>query len=91
MWRKLTANGFTQNNSGNSGSRTVMCPATPSPNPTRPKMRSAAASFFLRCRRSSSTVANGAGSSTPSMVRMPDSVTLMAAILRDRVPRSVAG
>ena len=51
MWRKLRPNGLTQKWSGNSGSRTVMWPATPSPNPKRPKMRSAPASFCLRCSR----------------------------------------
>ena len=58
MWRKLRPNGLTQKWSGNSGSRTVMWPATPSPKPKRPKMRSAPASFCLRWARSSSTVAN---------------------------------
>ena len=38
-----------------------MCPATPSENPKRPKSRSAPASLCLRCRRSSSTVANVGG------------------------------
>src|SRR3954452_7994823 len=85
-WRKLIANGLTQKWSGNSGSRTVMCPATPSPKPQRPKMRNAPASFCLRCNRSSSTLANSGGpssvtafgvSSTPSIVRTPDSVIVM--------------
>ena len=77
MWRKLRPNGLTQKWSGNSGSRTVMWPATPSPNPKRPKMRSAPASFCLRCSRSSSTVSKVGGpascttfgvSGTPSIV-----------------------
>src|SRR4051794_18323609 len=85
-WRKLIANGLTQKWSGNSGSRTVMCPATPSPKPQRPKMRSAPASFCLRCNRSSSTFVNSGGpssatasgvSSMPSIVRTPDSVIVM--------------
>ena len=61
MWRKLRPNGLTQKWSGNSGSRTVMWPATPSPKPKRPKMRSAPASLCLRCSRSSSTVSNVGG------------------------------
>src|SRR3989337_1501376 len=61
IWRKLLPNGLTQNSSGNSGSRTVMWPATPSLNPNLPKMRRAPASFALRLARSSSTVAQGAG------------------------------
>ena len=48
MWRKLIPNGFTQNMSGYSGSRTVMWPATPSPKPNLPKMRSAPARCVLR-------------------------------------------
>ena len=77
MWRKLRPNGLTQKWSANSGSRTVMWPATPSPKPNRPKMRNAPASRCLRCRRSSSTVSNVGGpsnetafgvSGTPSMV-----------------------
>ena len=80
MWRKLMPNGLTQKWSGNSGSRTVMWPATPSPKPNRPKMRSAPASFALRWTRSSSTVANVGGRSSvvscgtsgrPSIVRTP--------------------
>ena len=66
MWRKLRPNGLTQKWSGNSGSRTVMWPATPSPKPKRPKMRSAPASFCLRWSRSSSTVSNVAGPSRPT-------------------------
>ena len=86
MWRKLMPNGLTQKWSGNSGSRTVMWPATPSPKPKRPKMRSAPASFCLRWSRSSSTVANVGGpvsdtslavSSMPSIVGVPVSVIAM--------------
>ena len=88
MWRKLLPNGLTQKWSGNSGSRTVMCPATPSPKPKRPKMRRAPASFCLRWSRSSSTVANVGGpvsdtslavSSMPSIVGVPVSVMAMGA------------
>ena len=39
-------NGLTQKWSVYSGSRTVMWPATPSPNPSRPKIRSAPASLL---------------------------------------------
>ena len=46
-----------------------MCPATPSPNPSRPKMRSAPASFCLRWSRSSSTVANVGGPSSADLLR----------------------
>ena len=45
---KLFPNGLTQKWSGRSGSRTVMCPATPSAKPNLPKMRSAPASLALR-------------------------------------------
>src|SRR4051794_10682300 len=68
MWRKLYPNGLTQNRSGNSGSRTVMCPATPSANPSRPKIRNAPASLALRCARSSSTLSNVGGSGIVSSV-----------------------
>ncbi len=73
-------NGFTQNSSGNSGSRAVMWPATPSEKPNLPKMRNAPASLALRWARSSSTVAKVGGRSSvtswgtsgrPSMVRAP--------------------
>ena len=96
MWRKLLPNGLTQKWSGNSGSRTVMCPATPSPKPKRPKMRRAPASFCLRWRRSSSTVANVGGpvsdtslavSSMPSIVGVPVSVMAM----RGRLLRGPSG
>src|SRR5271167_919226 len=56
--RKLMPKGFTQKWSVNSGSRAVMCPATPSEKPKRPNRRSAPASFCLRCSRSSSTLAD---------------------------------
>ena len=68
MWRNDRPSGFTQKWSGNSGSRTVMCPATPSPKPKRPKMRSAPASFCLRRSRSAATVGAGAIWSAPSTV-----------------------
>ena len=51
-------NGFTQKRSGSSGSRAVMWPATPSPNPKRPNSRNAAARRCLRCMRSSATSSN---------------------------------
>src|SRR3954447_1037775 len=64
-----------------------MCPATPSANPSRPKMRSAPASLALRCARSSSTLSNVGGSGIvssvlgtsgmPSMVRTSLSVIAM--------------
>ena len=56
MWLKGIAKRFTQKWSSSSGSRAVMCPATPSSNPNLPKMRNAAANRCLRCWRSSSTV-----------------------------------
>src|ERR1700759_567147 len=56
MWLNAIPNGFTQKWSRRSGSRAVMCPATPSSNPNLPKMRKPAARRSLRCRRSSSTV-----------------------------------
>ncbi len=56
MWPKCIPNGFTQKWSVNSGSRAVMCPATPSSKPNRLNNRKAAARFCLRCNRSSSTV-----------------------------------
>ena len=46
--------GLTQKWSVSSGSRAVICPATPSEKPKRPKRRSAPANRCLRCRRSSS-------------------------------------
>ena len=55
IWVKLMPNGLTQNQSGCSGSRTVMCPATPSEKPKRPNSRKPAASCSLRYCRSSST------------------------------------
>ena len=61
MRLKCMANGFTQNVSGNSGSRAVMCPATPSSNPALLNNRNAAASRCLRCRRSASTESNVGG------------------------------
>ena len=61
MCRKLIPNGLTQNMCGSSGSRTVMWPAIPSPNPKRPKMRNAPASCCLRCSRSSALVAKVGG------------------------------
>jgi hypothetical protein len=70
MCRNDAPNGFTQNMSACSGSRTVMCPATPSPKPNRPNTRSAPASCSLRWRRSSSTESKtgGRGSESPSWV-----------------------
>src|SRR5271163_1823732 len=53
--------GFTQKWSSRSGSRAVMCPATPSSNPKRENRRNAAASIRLRYRRSSAAVANLGG------------------------------
>ena len=61
------AKGFTQKWSVSSGSRAVMWPATPSEKPKRPNRRSAPASFCLRCRRSSSTVANFGGTGARSL------------------------
>ena len=58
IWLKLMPNGLTQNRSVNSGSRAVMCPATPSEKPNLPNSRNAAASSCFRCRRSSAWVAN---------------------------------
>src|SRR6202050_1642477 len=69
-WRKLMPKGVTQKWSVSSGSRAVMCPATPSEKPKRPNSRSAPASFCLRCRRSSSSVANFGGAGMASM-RLP--------------------
>ncbi len=48
-----TPNGLTQNVVGSTGSRTVICPATPSSKPYFPNMRKAAASRPLRYSRSS--------------------------------------
>src|SRR5262245_20004907 len=58
MWLKLIPSGFTQKWSRCSGSRAVMCPATPSSNPNLPNSRNPAARRSLRCSRSSSTLAN---------------------------------
>lgn len=71
-------NGLTQNRCSSSGSRTVMCPATPSPKPNRPKIRNAPASCCLRCRRSSADVANvgGRGSEMPSCVGSNSDIVL---------------
>ena len=52
---KCTANGLTQKVSGNSGSRAVMWPATPSSKPALLNSRKAAARRSLRCCRSSIT------------------------------------
>src|ERR1700761_9024095 len=46
-------NGFTQKVCGSTGSRSVMCPATPSSKPYLPKMRNASARRPLRYSRSS--------------------------------------
>src|SRR6478672_12609538 len=56
MWLNAIPKGFTQKWSRRSGSRAVMCPATPSSNPNLPKMRKPAARRCLRCWRSSSIV-----------------------------------
>src|SRR5712672_4408251 len=61
IWLKCTPNGFTQKCSGRSGSRAVMCPVTPSSKPNFENKRNEAASRSLRCRRSSSTLANLGG------------------------------
>lgn len=49
---KDTPNGLTQKVVGSTGSRSVICPATPSSNPYFPKIRKAAASRPLRYARS---------------------------------------
>ncbi len=54
MCLKFIPNGLSQKRSRCSGSRTVMCPATPSSNPNLPNSRNDAASRCLRWRRSSS-------------------------------------
>src|SRR3954453_10152475 len=59
---KCMPNGLTQYVVGSPGSRTVMCPATPSSRPALENIRNAAAIFALRCARSSSTVSNVCGS-----------------------------
>ena len=48
-WLKCTPNGLTQKVSGNSGSRAVMWPATPSSKPNLENSRKAAAKRCLRC------------------------------------------
>ena len=58
---KWKPNGFTQNVSGCSGSRTVMCPATPSSKPIFENSRNAAASRRFRCTRSSAGLSNTGG------------------------------
>ena len=70
-WRKLMPKGFTQKWSVSSGSRAVMWPATPSEKPKRPNSRSAPASFCLRCRRSSSTLANFGRDRRPERASVP--------------------
>src|SRR4030095_2802061 len=55
IWPKSIPKGLTQKWSCFSGSRAVMCPATPSSNPNLEKRRKAAASRCFRCSRSSST------------------------------------
>src|SRR5882757_4926602 len=62
MCPKCMPNGLTQKWSSSSGSRAVMCPATPSSKPNRLNRRNAAARFCLRCRRSSSMVRSSRGS-----------------------------
>src|SRR5579875_3529435 len=61
MWRKFMPKGLTQKWSVSSGSRAVMWPATPSENPSLPKMRRAPARRCLRCSRSSARVPNVGG------------------------------
>jgi hypothetical protein len=61
IWLKCTPNGFTQNVSGNSGSRAVMCPATPSSKPNFEKRRKPAANLCFRCNSSSAWLANVGG------------------------------
>ena len=53
-WRtdKWTPNGLTQKRSRCSGSRTVICPATPSARRSLPRTRSPAASLCFLCKRS---------------------------------------
>src|SRR3954468_21661125 len=58
MWLNAMPNGFTQKWSRRSGSRAVMCPATPSSKPNCQKIRKPAARRCLRCCRSSSAVSN---------------------------------
>ncbi len=58
MCLKFMPSGLTQKWSVSSGSRAVMWPAVPSSKPKAPKIRKAAARRCLRCRRSSSTLAN---------------------------------
>src|SRR5262245_20957545 len=55
IWPKSMPNGLTQKWSRFSGSRAVMCPATPSSNPNLAKRRKAAANRCFLCSRSSST------------------------------------
>src|ERR1700677_1896928 len=62
MWPKCMPKGLTQKWSWSSGSRGVICPATPSLNQNFAKSRKAEASRCLRCRRSSATVAKEGGS-----------------------------
>ena len=52
MREKCIPNGFTQKQSGCTGSRTVMWPATPSSKPYLAKMRNAHARVFFRWARS---------------------------------------
>src|SRR3984885_11867209 len=61
IWPKCMPKGLTQKWSWSSGSRAVMCPATPSLKPNFANSRKAEANRCLRCTRSSATVANAGG------------------------------
>ena len=61
MWPKCIPNGLTQKVSGNSGSRAVMWPATPSQKPHAAKIRKPPARRSFRCCRSSARVAKAGG------------------------------
>ncbi len=77
--------GSTQNVSVNSGSRAVMCPATPSLKPEAAKMRKPPARRSLRCRRSAETLVKTGGASFLKVVSYAVALVRLSSDLRTDV------